>query len=140
MLWIDATNLKNWASRRDCEGYLPLVIRRLIRATATTISHINFPAGEGVVYPGWDGILETTVDTEYLPEGFSVWEIGTSGDIKRKAEQDYQKRKKDPLGVNTKETTLIFVTPRIWSNKDEWCRQKKRRDFGKMCGFMMLEH
>jgi len=131
MRWINTNDLKNWASRRDCQGYLPLVIRRLIRATAINISHINFPAGEGVIYPGWDGILETTVGTEYLPEGLSVWEIGTNQDIKKKAEQDYQKRKKDPLGVNTKETTFIFVTPRIWSNKDEWCCQKKEEGFWK---------
>ena len=38
MRWIDTTDLKNWASRRDCQGYLPLVIRRLIRATVADIS------------------------------------------------------------------------------------------------------
>ena len=33
MRWIDATDLENWASRRDSEEYLPFLIRRLIRAT-----------------------------------------------------------------------------------------------------------
>ena len=28
MIWIDATTLKNWAFRRDCEEYLSLVIRK----------------------------------------------------------------------------------------------------------------
>jgi len=131
MQWIDANDLKNWASRRDCQGYLPLVIRRLIRATAKSISHINFPARDSVVYPGWDGILETMVGTEYLPQGFSVWEIGTNQDIKGKAEKDYEKRKKDPLGINPKETTFVLVTPRIWSEKDEWCEEKRNEGFWK---------
>ena len=125
MLWINTIDLKNWASSRDCQGYLPLVIRRLIRATTTNIFHINFPAGDSVVYPGWDGILEATEDSEYFPKGLSVWEIGTNQDVKGKAEEDYKKRTKNPLGVNPKETTFIFVTPRIWSDKDEWCREKK---------------
>lgn len=131
MQWIDTTTLGNWASRRDCQEYLPLVIRRLIRATAIDISHINIPAGDSIIYPGWDGILETTVGNEYLPEGLSVWEIGTNQDIKKKAEEDYQKRKENPLGVNPRETTFIFVTPRIWIKKDEWCTEKKNEEFWK---------
>lgn len=131
MLWIDTTTLINWASRRDCQGYLPLVIRRLIRATATDISQINFPAGDSVVYPGWDGILETIVATEYLPQGFSVWEIGTNQNIKNKANEEYQKRKDNLLGVNPRETTFIFVTPRIWSKREVWRREKQNERFWK---------
>ena len=54
---IDATDLENWASRRDSQDCLPLVIRRLIRATVNMINSISFPAGESIVYPGWDGRL-----------------------------------------------------------------------------------
>ncbi|GAH48717.1 unnamed protein product, partial [marine sediment metagenome] len=52
MRWIDTTDLKNWASSRDCQGYLPLVIRRLIRATVKDISWISFPVGDSVIYSG----------------------------------------------------------------------------------------
>ena len=131
MQWINATDLENWASRRDCQGYLPLVIRRLIRATATNISDINLPAGDSVVYPGWDGILNISEGTEYLPEGLSRWEMGSNDNIKKKANGDYQKRKENPLGVNPSEATFIFVTPRIWSDKDKWCEEKKRESFWK---------
>lgn len=131
MLWINVTNLENWASTRDCQGYLPLVIRRLIRATVIEISHISFSAGDSIVYPGWDGVLKVSKGTEYIPEGFSVWEIGSGEDVKKKAEEDYKKRKKNPLGVNPKETTLIFVSPRIWSAKDEWCKEKIAEGFWK---------
>lgn len=131
MRWIDATKLKDWASCRDCQEHLPLVIRRLIRATAPDISHINFPAGDSVVYSGWDGILKVSVSTEYIPEGLSAWEFGSSEKIEKKADKDYQKRKENPLDINPSETTFIFVTPRIWSNKSTWCEEKKKESFWK---------
>ena len=131
MLWIEANNLKNWASTRDCQGYLPLVIRRLVRATAKEISQISFSAGDSIVYPGWDGILKASSGTEYIPDGISVWEIGSNENIKKKAEDDYKKRKENSLGINPKETTWIFITPRIWPEKDEWCRDKIAEGFWK---------
>lgn len=131
MRWIDTTDLKNWASSRDCQGYLPLVIRRLIRATVKDISWISFPAGDSVIYSGWDGTLNIPKSTEYLPKGSSVWEIGSNKDIKKKANEDYQKRKENPLNVIPPETTFIFVTPRIWSGKKKWCEEKKTEGFWK---------
>lgn len=131
MLWINATNLENWASMRDCQGYLPLVVRRLIRATSENISHICFSAGDSIICSGWDGVLKVLKGTEYIPEGLSVWEIGSSGDVKKKVEKDYKKRKENSLGVNPKEASLIFVTPRTWSAKDEWCKEKKAEGFWK---------
>ena len=131
MHWINTTDLKNWAYRRDCQEYLPLIIRHLIRATTKKISHIVFPAGDSVVYPGWDGILKTSESTEYLPEGISAWEIGSNENIKKKADEDYQKRKENSLGVNPSETTFIFVTPRIWTGKEKWCEEKKKESFWK---------
>lgn len=131
MLWIDANDLKSWASRRDCEGHLPLVIRRLVWATATDISYVDFPALDGVNRPGWDGILSVSEGTEYLPEGFSVWEISSNEKIKDKADKDYRKRREDPLGATPSETTFVFITPRKWSGRDEWCREKRTEDFWK---------
>ncbi len=131
MQWIDATHLEKWADRRDCQEYLSLVIRRLIRATAKDITSINFPAGESIVYSGWDGVLKAAEGNEYIPEGLSVWEIGTSKYIKGKAKKDYKKRKENPRGVNPSETTFIFVTSRVWTGKDEWCEEKKKENYWK---------
>ncbi len=111
MQWINATDLENWALRRDSQEYLPLVIRRLIRATVSKIGSVSFPAGDSIVYPGWDGRLESKEETEYIPKGLSLWELSTRKDIKTKAEEDYQKRKKNPLISNPSEATFIFVTP-----------------------------
>ena len=49
MNWINASNLKIWASSRDCQEHLPIAIRRLVRATSKDISSIAFPAGDSIV-------------------------------------------------------------------------------------------
>lgn len=129
-MWIDSTDLKLWAKRRDCQGNLPRLISNLIRATTSDISKLHFPAGDNVSHPGWDGILETSESNEYIPEGFSVWEMGCNRDVKSKANNDYEKRKKAFPG-NPSETTYVFVSPRAWVKKDEWCEEKRRENFWK---------
>ena len=77
MRWVYVRDLEDWASRLDSQEYLPLLIRRLIRATVNKIDSISFPAGESIVYPGWDGRLESKEETEYIPKGLSLWELST---------------------------------------------------------------
>lgn len=131
MKWVNSTDLEYWASSRDCQEFLPLVIRRLIRGTVNNINSISFPSGKNVVYPGWDGRLESSEKTEYIPEGLSLWEISTTEKIKEKAEYDYQKRKQNPLGYDPSDATFIFVTPRIWLKKEQWVNEKKKEKFWK---------
>ncbi len=131
MRWVSAKDLEQYSERRDCQENLPLIIRRLIRATINKISSISFPSGESIGYPGWDGRLESLEETEYIPKGLSLWEMGTSKDIRRKAEKDYRKRKQDPLGYNPSEAVFIFVTPRIWSGKERWLKEKKKEGLWK---------
>ncbi len=126
MKWIDSTDLRSWANRRDCQETLPLLVRKLIRATSNSIQSIKFPSGESVLLGGWDGILEVTEKTEYLSSGTSVWEFGTDNDPKGKADSDYEKRIKNSLGINPSETTYIFVTPRLWTKGDKWIKEKKK--------------
>ena len=76
MRWINSTDLKLWAPRRDCQENLPLLVRRLIRAHVTKIKNIKFPAGDNILIGGWDGILESDDENEYIPKGISVWEVG----------------------------------------------------------------
>lgn len=126
MKWIDSTDIRNWANRRDCQETLPLLVRKLIRATSKTIQSIKFPSGESVLLGGWDGTLEVTDETDYLPAGISLWEFGTSKDPKGKADDDYAKRALNPLGYNPAESTFIFVTPRLWQNGTAWVEEKKK--------------
>lgn len=124
MKWIDSTDLRNWADRRDCQETLPLLVRKLIRATSNSIQSIKFPSGENVLIGGWDGILEVIEKTEYLPAGISLWEFGANKNIKGKANDDYEKRTANPLGFNPSESTYVFVTPRLWANGDDWIKEK----------------
>lgn len=64
MKWIDTTHIRNWAQRRDCQEYLPLLVRKLILATSDSITSISFPSGENVLIGGWDGILEVYEETD----------------------------------------------------------------------------
>lgn len=122
--WTSALDLETWAGFRDAQSQLPRLIRRLIRATVD-VSRMQFPADEGVDRPGWDGLVEAKAGNEYVPAGLSVWEVGTSRNVKKKADEDFSKRTKDTLGLIPSETTFVFVTPRKWVGKDEWCQTKK---------------
>jgi transcriptional regulator with XRE-family HTH domain len=122
--FVDATDIFHWADRRDGQGSLPRLLSTLVRATGLITLH--FPSDEGVQLSGWDGTSHATSQSEYVPAGATGWEISTQHDgIRGKADDDYEKRTKDPLGLNPAESTFIFVTPRQWSQKDEWVAQKK---------------
>lgn len=126
MRWIDTADIRQWANRLDSQGALPLLVRKLIRATANNIKSIHFPSGENISLGGWDGILNTSEATEHIPDGLSLWEFGTNKDVKGKADDDYDKRTSNPLGFNPSEVTYIFVTPRLWANKKTWIEEKKK--------------
>jgi hypothetical protein len=122
---IDATDLNQWANRRDAQGFVPKLLRRLIRATVGRIERIGFPAEEAVQLGGWDGTLKVEEGNEFVPDGQSVWEFGANRGVKGKADKDYEKRKADPLGLEPEETTYIFVTPRRWGGKDDWVSERQ---------------
>lgn len=121
--WVDATDISQWAERRDGQGSLPTLISKLARATGVVSLH--FPSDEGVQYAGWDGVTRAQVGSEYVPTGSTGWEIGTQREgIAGKATEDYQKRTKDPGELNPAESTFIFVTPRHWPGKAAWVSEK----------------
>jgi len=122
--WVTALNLEAWADSLDARSRLPQLTRRLIRAAGRDIRRIEFPAGEQVQRPGWDGIVEAGDGDVYVPAGISGWEMGVEKNPQKKAEEDFVKRTKDPLGLDKSQTTYVFVTPRKWQKKDEWCRAK----------------
>lgn len=121
---ITTNDLVNWAATRDCQQHLPLLIRKLIRASPVKLMRILIPAGDNIILPGYDGTVETDVSTEYIPEGLSVWEIGAGKDYKTKAEGDYQKRSEEVNAKIASKTTFVFVTPRIWQDREDWEKQR----------------
>ncbi|MHC5722677.1 MAG: hypothetical protein ACYT04_28910 [Nostoc sp.] len=123
--WVDATDLIRWADRLDARARLPQLLRLLIHATVQQPQRVDFSSGESIQMPGWDGIVDAPKGNSFVPNGYSVWELGTNKDFKTKAEGDYKKRVADSLGVVCSQTTFIFVTPRRWADKDNWERNKK---------------
>src|SRR5689334_12550981 len=106
-----ATDLTRWANLQPARYKLPLVVRRLIHATVERVERIGFPADEGVQLGGWDGIVVVEIGNAFVPNGCSVWELGVNREVKGKADDDYEKRCKDSLGLDPAATTFIFVTP-----------------------------
>src|SRR5205807_2343572 len=73
--FMDETGLRRWAATRDCQGRLPELLTRLIRAGKGHQAHLRFPSGDAVALHGWDGRCRVSTGTEYIPAGDSGWEI-----------------------------------------------------------------
>lgn len=128
---ITSTDLSNWAPTRNCQENLPLLIRRLIRASIDDVKKLMIPAGDNIILPGFDGTVELIKGTEYIPSGKSGWEIGSGINFKGKAQKDFKARTKDVDFTDANEITYVFVTPYVWSKKGEWVNKKKQTDIWK---------
>lgn len=124
-LLIDATDLDGWSTRRDAQSMLPQVVRKLVFATTDRSGTVTFAAGEGVQYPGYDGLTDFENRTSFVPGGPAVWELGTSGDPEKKAQSDYKSRTDDPSGIDPAQTTFVFVTTRRWPGKTAWAQRRR---------------
>lgn len=124
-LWSKAKSLVVWADELEARHKLPALVRRLIHATIDKPKLVQFPANEGTQRPGWDGILQVATSNPWIPEGKSVWELGTDKNPQIKAESDYTKRTESPGAVECNETVFVFVTPRKWDGKLRWATQKR---------------
>jgi hypothetical protein len=119
---ITSADIKQWARRVEAPAYLPSLMYRLIRASASTVLELDFPAGEGVGLGGWDGVVVAKGVNPYVPDGRSVWELSTQSDVRAKAEEDYVKRDGDP-GAAT--STYIAVTANSSPVIRTWADEKK---------------
>ena len=128
MKLVTRNNLENWADTTFSKAALPYLISRLVRATTTASTKANLPSGSATFIGGWDGIVNCETETAYVPQGTSLWEFGTSTDCRGKADDDYDKRKKNPIGFIPSDSVFIFVTPRLWTKKDEWITAKKAQN------------
>lgn len=124
-LLADSTDLSDWANRRDAQDTLPKLVRNLILNTVPGIEQIDFRADEGVQLAGYDGVVRVETGNAYVPDGRSVWELGTSDDPKAKATGDFNKRSEDPGDIEPLDTVFVFVTPRRWAGKGDWINARK---------------
>lgn len=121
---ITATHLAQWSDKREAQGTLPILMRRLISATAH-ITDLAMPGGDSVNAPGWDGVIETAEGNPWVPNGTSYWELGTSKVPAAKAGSDFEKRLKQVSGADATQATFVFVTSRRWPGKYAWQENAK---------------
>jgi hypothetical protein len=124
--WIRASDLERWSDSRAAQAELPQLVRLLVRGTVDRPRRVDFRAGESVRLPGWDGLVETEVGNEWVPDGRSAWELGTSADPRDKAQRDYRSRTDDPLGVDRSTTAYVALSSRLWPDKRAWAEEKQR--------------
>jgi hypothetical protein len=139
MRLIETSQLKSWAGSRLAEDRFPYILKRLITAVLNP-QKLRIPSGDAVWVPGFDGIVVNNDENRFVPPGFSVWEAGTNSDYRRKADGDYEKRSKrrhddiegDAIeGIDRSQITFVFVTPIVWSNKEEWISERKKENIWK---------
>ena len=124
--WITARHIEEWANKLDARALLPQLVRRLVHATGRALTYIEFPAGEQTQRPGLDGVSQAAEPDAFVPLGRSVYEMGVNKDPAAKAEGDFEKRRKQKLGFDKKETTYIVITPRKWQGKGVWAAAKNK--------------
>lgn len=122
---ISANKLKemNSLNKRKFEQLLPEIVKRLILASNSSVIEHRFPSGDDIWAPGYDGIANCENASDYVCKGRSVWEFGTNEDSLSKINEDYEKRTRDPLGVNKAETGFYLVIPKVWAYRTsltEW--------------------
>jgi hypothetical protein len=65
-------DLANWGGSRDGQERLPELVGRLILATVGPPRICDFPAGDSVLFAGWDGICTIATGRGKVPDGVSV--------------------------------------------------------------------
>ncbi len=123
---VTALDLDQWADSLTAQSTLPRLVRRLILANSS-VTQVAMRAGEGTLLDGWDGLVEAAVADAHVPLGTSRWEMGTSREPRDKAQSDYRNRTRNPQGADPATTTFVFVTPRLWPERDDW-RDARRND------------
>ena len=128
MIDFDSSDMDRWADLPDAHHRFPELIRRLVFATGSNPSQLDFPSGSSVRLAGWDGLVEVDEGNAWVPNGASAWELSceNSRSLTGKATSDYEKRTEEPLGVDIALTTFVFATPRKWPGKRRWIRERRK--------------
>ena len=121
---IKARQLEHWASSHDARSRLPVLLRKLVHSTSSALRQVDFPGYDNAERKGSDGFVEVGAATPWVPEGRSYWEFGTDQRPGAKAENDYKARLGSVDPAERATSTFVFVTPRKWSGKTAWEKQK----------------
>ena len=121
---IRSADIDLWSRRIDARHKLAALLRGLVHTTGYELTRVDFPAFDNAERPGWDGVVETSAPTPWIPDGHSGWEFGCDQNAKRKADKDYNARLTSVPMRKRREMTFVFVTPCNWPRKDRWAMDK----------------
>ena len=121
---IRAADIVGWSRRIDARHKFAALLRGLVHTTGHELTRVDFPAFDNAERHGWDGVVETSAPTPWIPEGHSGWEFGCDRNATRKANNDYNTRLTSVPVRERREAAFVFVTPRNWPRKDRWAREK----------------
>jgi addiction module HigA family antidote len=125
-LKIKANEVEEWASQNiPARIRLSVFLRVLVHSTGIGLTKVDFPGNDDAERRGWDGLIEATEGTPWIPQGISGWEFGTNQNIKGKADGDFAKSVKAVSKADREQMTFVFVMPRRWPGKSDWIRDAK---------------
>ena len=122
---VNENQLDNWVrgNAAGAQGVIVDLVWRLVCISCPRPTYRRFPLKDSIGQHGSDGELETAIGfSPFVPEGKSIWEIGTNVDARTKANHDYNDSTRETPVEVRRETSFVFVTPlsgrRDW--KDTW--------------------
>lgn len=125
-LAIKANDIEGWVSHNiPARSRLAVFLRMLVHSTGSGLTKVDFPGNDDAERPGWDGFVEASEGTPWVPAGRSGWEFGTNDDPRAKADGDFDKSVKALDKKERAQTSFAFVTPRRWAGKVAWVAAKK---------------
>ena len=126
---VDATDLDAYAAHRpgEAQDLLPHLVRRLL-ANTPGVTGVSVRTGSSIRMTGYDGQAHGGAGTSFVPAGPGVWELGTSNNPRKKAQDDYRIRTKNPMGIDPAVTAFITVSLRKWeeSDRQDWVARRRR--------------
>jgi hypothetical protein len=126
---VDATDLDTYAEQRprEAQELLPHLVRRLL-ANTPGVTGVSVRTGSSIGMTGYDGQAHGGAGTSFVPAGPGVWELGTSSDPRKKAQEDYRNRKQNPMGIDPATTAFITVSLRKWeeSDRQDWLTRRNK--------------
>ena len=92
-LKVRANDLMNWFTTTiSARTKLSVLLRTLIHSTGHDLQKVDFPGNDDAERAGWDGFIEASSGTPWIPSGTSGWEFGVNMNIKDKANNDFGKK------------------------------------------------
>lgn len=115
---VDAHIVDEWGHTYDAKEGLSWLLRILF-ISSMDLDFYEVKTGNQIFCGGWDGVTFSRRETTYIPQGKSIWELGTESDFRRKFRSDNTKRLTELEG-EVANLSFCFATPFLWINYDQF--------------------